>query len=227
MKKTNYSISLFLLIPLMSFASPNVIIGEDELEKLKDLDPRSEIYQKSLPTGRLKLPGPLGIPDYCTVSLVSPRLVITAAHCLKKRDVTKLVVFFEYYTKASKSLNPYPVTAVKLVLEKEDIAILELQGTPGLKYGAYPIAKRSPVINEPLIIYEHPGLDEKSVSRKNCKLDDTDGVELLHTCDTENYSSGSPILNTNFEIVGVHQGAQDTNGVSLNYGRWVIGLKLP
>ena len=225
MKKTHLSLFGALLISLSAAASSNIIIGENEIEKLKDLDPKSEIYLRSLPTGRLKLPGPLGIPDYCTVALIGPNEILTAAHCLTKRDVSKMVAYFEYYTKEQKTQNPYAVKSVKLNLPDEDIAILELEGYPGHKYGFYPLAKTLPEIKEPLIIFEHPGLDEKSVSRKNCFFEDTDQLELLHTCDTEGYSSGSPILNSRFEIIGVHQGSMITENSEYNYGRLVIHLK--
>ena len=224
MKKNLIFLLSLLLLSLGASASPEIIIGENEIEKLKDLDPKSEIYLRSLPTGRLKLPGTLGIPDYCTIALISPNEILTAAHCLTKRDVNKMVAYFEFYTKEQKTLNPYSVKSVKLNLPMEDIAILELEGFPGRKYGFYPIAKTVPEMKSPLIIFEHPGLDEKSVSRKNCFFEDTDQLELLHTCDTEGYSSGSPILNSRFEIIGVHQGSMVTENSELNYGRLVIHL---
>lgn len=223
MKNTIF-ILLFLFIPLTLLASPKVIVGEDESEKLKDLDPTSEIYLMSKPTGRLKLPGTLGISDYCTISLISENEVLTASHCLTKRDHTKMVAYFEYYKKDGKTLNPYPVKAIKLNIPSADVAILQLEGTPGKKYGYYNLAKEMPAKNEPLIIFEHPGLDEKSVSRKNCFLNDFDNEELAHTCDTENYSSGAPILNTHFEVIGVHQGSFITDSNEFNYGHIIINL---
>ncbi len=223
MKNTLIILS-FLVISFSLFAAPKVIIGEDEIEKLKDLDPNSEIYLKSKPTGRLKLPGTLGIPDYCTISLISENEVLTASHCLTKRDYTKMVAYFEYYTKQGKTLNPYPVKAIKLNLPSADVAVLELEGTPGKKYGHYSMAREMPAKNEPLIIFEHPGLDEKSVSRKNCFLNDFDNEELAHTCDTENYSSGAPILNNHFEVIGVHQGSLINDSAEFNYGHIIINL---
>ena len=215
--------AVFLPIHL-SFSAPQVVIGEDEIEKLKDLDQKSEIFQRSIPTGRLKLPGKLGIPDYCTVALISENEILTASHCLEKRDFTKMVAYFEYYTKDTKNLNPYPVKAIKVNYPSEDVAILELSGHPGKEYGFYQLAQSIPSIGEALIIFEHPGLDEKSVSRKNCFLKDTDNREFLHSCDTEGYSSGSPVLNSRFEIIGVHQGSQISESTELNYGRLVKGL---
>ncbi len=208
----------------MAHSAPQVIVGVDETEKLKDLDQKSEFFQRSFPTGRLKLPGKLGIPDYCTISLISENEVLTASHCLEKRDFTKMVAYFEYYTKDTKTLNPYQVKAIKVNYPTEDVAILELSGTPGKIYGYYAFANSVPAIGEPLIIFEHPGLDEKSVSRKNCFLKDTDNREFLHSCDTQGYSSGSPVLNTQFQIIGVHQGSQISDSSELNYGRLVKGL---
>ena len=53
--KKSILIPVFLFISLPLLASPKGIIGEDEIEKLKNLDHSSEIYQMLKPTGRLKL----------------------------------------------------------------------------------------------------------------------------------------------------------------------------
>ena len=221
--KFHFLILSSLLFQAQAHASLRVIIGQNEIEKLSTLDSRSEIYQRSKPTGRLELPGKLGIHDYCTVALISENRVLTAAHCLTKRDPIRMKAYFEYYTKDQKKLNPYPVQKVLMNDTFSDVAILELAGAPGKNYGHYAVAKQMPEAGSPLIVFEHPGLDEKSVSRKNCSLKEVDSGELFHTCDTENYSSGSPILNSQFEIIGVHQGSIANGNDELNYGRIVAG----
>jgi V8-like Glu-specific endopeptidase len=215
----------FALLNLNALAAPTTVIGENEIEKLKDLDAQSEVYLKSVPTGRLKLPGKLGIHDFCTVSLISVNEVLTASHCLTKRDPLAMTAYFEYYTKASKNNRPFIVKEVVLNVPDADIAILKLEGEPGLIYGYYSFAKQLPAINDALIVFQHPGLDEKSVSRKNCFLVMSEEAYIEHSCDTENYSSGSPILNKNFEIIGVHQGVHATNSQIFNYGHNVVGLR--
>ena len=208
-----------LLYSFSIFSSTKIIIGDDEIEKLKDLDTKSQIYLNSRPTGRLKLPGTIGIPDYCTVSLISANRIITAAHCLRKKPaISKLKVYFDYYTKATKKINPYQVTKIISVNKQDDRAILELAGNPGLKYGFYKMAKYFPKIGDNLLIYQHPGLDMKSISRISCSFVGMRKGLFFHNCDTQNYSSGSPILNEHFEIIAVHAGAMITMNDTLNYG---------
>lgn len=212
---------VLLLISFSIFASPSTVIGEDEIEKLNSFDKNSEIYRQSRPTGRMRIPGLLGIADYCTVSLISPNEILTAAHCLKEKPAEKLTVYFEYYSKDSKKNNPYRVLSIKYNSPVEDIAILVLEDRPGEVYGHYHFAKKIPKTGSSLYVFQHPGLDEKSISRKNCHLLDFDTAELAHSCDTHNYSSGSPILNEKFEIVGVHQGSASDleSNTTVNYGR--------
>lgn len=215
---------LLSLVSTLSFADPSVIIGEDQIVKLNTIDQASILFQNSRPTGRIRLPSKVGLHDYCTVSLISKNEIITAAHCLKDRKVLELTAYFEYYDKSTKNLNPFKVTALKMINEGRDLAILELENNPGDVYGHYAIAKTAPELNAQLLIYQHPGLDPKSLSHLDCAFIGFDSNRFKHTCDTENYSSGSPILNENFELVAIHQGAFGTMTEMSNYGQMVIDL---
>lgn len=208
-----------LSVSFSSWASNKVITGEDETESLSQLDPQSEIYRKSSPTGRVKVPGVLGINDYCTISLISGNTAITAAHCFDSNtNFSRLTAYFEYYDRSTRNDRPYRVTRIVSRSLESDIMVLELEGNPGEIYGTYPIATDEPVVGDALVIYQHQGLAPKSVSRVNCQYGGTEGSYFFHTCDTQNYSSGSPILNSRFELVAVHQGALIQMNQTRNYG---------
>ncbi len=200
-------------------ANVKVAIDGDQSVELKNLEPTSELYLKSKPTGRLKKPGLFGLSDYCTISLVSSNEVITAAHCFDANyDVTKLTAYFDYYTRDEKWNNPFKVIKIKYYNQFIDMAVLELEKNPGDIYGTYAIASELPKEKSNLIIFEHQGLSPKSVSQEGCKLQWLEGNILFHSCDTQNYSSGSPILNEKFEIVGIHLGTKSTESYDMNFG---------
>jgi V8-like Glu-specific endopeptidase len=216
---------LTLLLASQVFANEKTVIGEDDIERLHNIEIQSELYQQSKATGRMQVPGKLSINDYCTVSLISENEVLTAAHCLnKKQKLHKLKVFFEYYDRAGKNKNPYFVKKIVYQDKESDLLILELTEPAGKKYGFYPIAKERPLEGDALLVIQHPALKPKSVSRKNCFYEAYVEELIIHTCDTYNYSSGSPIFNLNYEIVGVHQGWVETSEGDYNYGKFVIDL---
>jgi V8-like Glu-specific endopeptidase len=218
-------LSLFIL--LFSFqllATEKTIIGEDQIERLADFDESSEIYQFSRATGRIKVPGPFGINDFCTVSLISEDLIVTAAHCFDKEKLHKWKVYFEYYDRSGKNKAPYKVKEFVFKDKELDIAVLRLTEPAGKKYGFYTIATVAPEIGSELLIVQHPALQPKSISRKDCFYKAFVEGLLIHTCDTENYSSGSPIFNNAGEIVAIHQGWVETDQGDFNYSKMIIDI---
>ncbi len=96
-------------------------------------------------------------------------------------------------------------------LEPEDIAVAD--------FGYMPLIKDQgkAVHGDPLNIFHYPGSRRQRVTLHNGNLaylaDDTElDPYFWHTCDTQRGSSGAPVLNRHWQVVGLHsRGVPDTN----------------
>ncbi len=89
-----------------------------------------------------------------------------------------------------------------------------IEGTPLAAYGWHPlIAGEGKIrVGEGVSIIQHPGGQVKMVAVHNARLIQLrNGVEdeafCFYTCDTERGSSGSPVLNSNWEVIALHHSA--------------------
>jgi hypothetical protein len=172
------------------------------------------------------------------VGLALDELVaITAAHVIGDREHSTLKasetqVVFE-------ATDPPTVSEVVSVLwtsptTRLDTTVLRLRIRPtGIK--GLPLADSLPSLDEPTRVYlaGHPGGRELSISLQDNELLDHEGppsgtpptpdvVRLHYRAPTEAGSSGSPVFNQQWEVIGVHRRADDAlprlNGKPGTYG---------
>lgn len=147
----------------------------------------------------------------CTGTLISDDLFISAGHCGYQVDD---VVRFDYQVDASgvsRTGRDYRVTQV---VEQEyntsyDYAIVRLAGSPGREYGHAAIAAVDPPANSTVAIIQHPARTTKKI-HAGTVLDYSSSVGanwFRHQVDTVGGSSGSGVLNTNGQLVGIHTNA--------------------
>jgi V8-like Glu-specific endopeptidase len=108
-----------------------------------------------------------------------------------------------------------------------DYTIVHIDGNPQSVYGSLPIARRDLIAGEVLRIIQHPNGETKQVSVTECTVADpflqNGATPYFQTnCDTEEGSSGSPILDENFNVVGLHWGSW--NGACPNAGTRIEDL---
>lgn len=89
-----------------------------------------------------------------------------------------------------------------------------IEGTPLSAYGWHPlIAGEGKIrVGEGVSIIQHPGGQVKMVAVHNARLiqlrnDVEDEAFCFYTCDTERGSSGSPVFNSNWEVIALHHSA--------------------
>ena len=156
-----------------------------------------------------------GLPDatsskYCTGTLISEDLFLTASHCVDSTITSEFAVFNYQKLRGSADLAEQEHVKVLEVVEQTlgglDYAILRLEGKPGLKYGFTKIRGTPVEDGNVLTIIQHPGGRVKMLDIGH-KLTEAEGYMRYGDLDTEPGSSGSGVLDQEGFVVGVH-----TNG---------------
>ena len=86
-----------------------------------------------------------------------------------------------------------------------DYAIVRVNGAPGDLYGFVNLAKRAePTVNDFVSIIQHPQGGPKKIAFTDNKVSAVFDDLVQYSTDTEPGSSGSPVFNQDWEIVGLH-----------------------
>jgi V8-like Glu-specific endopeptidase len=124
---------------------------------------------------------------FCSGSLISANLFLTAGHCVDAGTVGEFVSFnFERAANSTALLTQTHVRITAVVedaLGGVDYAIVRLEGTPGNTFGITPVATADIAVGGAITIIGHPQGQPKQI---------------------EAGTSGSGILNSTGQLVGVH-----------------------
>ncbi|QRM35415.1 serine protease [Microvirga sp. VF16] len=91
-----------------------------------------------------------------------------------------------------------------------DYTIVRIVSSEEHRFGHVRATRGSSKIScgEPANLIHHPDGDPKSVTIQDNRLDDDQGLLLKYLSDTEGGSSGAPVFNNRWEVVGLHFGAE-------------------
>ena len=144
---------------------------------------------------------------FCSGTLISENLFLTAGHCVG--SVPDRIAFNYQVGKTTEFVD------VERIVERGrrlDYAILELAGSPGDIYGVANLGDRQTQTGETLVIIQHPEGSPKKVEVGNVSR--SSRTRLYYSgLDTLGGSSGSGVLDTDGNLVGVH-----TNGGCSSFG---------
>ena len=153
----------------------------------------------------------------CSGFLISSQgHLLTNEHCLSTQAaVDTLEVRFGYQARAcgensARRASVFEGDRLLMTDWATDVALVTLRGRPAREYGYLPLSARSLTAGEPLYLPQYPGADLEKVSVIGCEVStaETDGrasnTDFGHRCDTEEGSSGSPVLDLAHHVVGVH-----------------------
>ncbi len=151
---------------------------------------------------------------YGTGSLASPRLLLTNHHVFPAADVAGWsAVEFNYQDGLDgRPLQPRvfgldPDTFF-LADHEHDFALVAVRASDSelAEFGFNPLieAEGKAVVGEFVTIIQHPGGEKKQVSLRENRIVDMLDEFLHYEADTEPGSSGSPVFNDQWEVVGLH-----------------------
>eukprot|EP00980_Cylindrotheca_fusiformis_P029086 scaffold22714_cov155-Cylindrotheca_fusiformis.AAC.3 len=165
--------------------------------------------------------------DVCTGWMISPRLLMTAGHCVGTEEQAINTQYRFNYASTSCDADVFgeveTIDSIEMVeFNKEaDYTIVKMDGYPGYKYGYLEIDNILPSLGDPIYIPQHPsGRDKElaifdsSIFARNagglCHIwttgeadsDKTCGyggnfTDFTYICDTEGGSSGAPVISAN------------------------------
>lgn len=159
---------------------------------------------------------PIGTRQCGTGFLVAPDLILTNNHVISNPTAAiQSVVRFDY--DGLSDTNEYGWNQVGFKpngvfltdpQEKYDCTLLQLakptQGITPLQLHTAPVfvGNRVPII-------QHPGGEGKQISQRNNFVAYVDDTELQYTTSTRPGSSGSPVFDTSYQVVGLHTSGGD------------------
>ncbi|MDX6679553.1 MAG: hypothetical protein QOE31_3605 [Solirubrobacteraceae bacterium] len=142
--------------------------------------------------------------------LIAPDLLLTNHHVLPDAATAAATVAeFNYQVAWSGELEPVRrFTCDPTVFHNSqelDYAIVRVNGTPGDLFGFVDLARRAdPTVNDFVSVIQHPQGGPKMIAFTDNKVSAVFGDLVQYSTDTEPGSSGSPVFNQDWEIVGLH-----------------------
>lgn len=181
-----------------------------------------EVYEERGPVARVDTG-----EGYCSGFLISDDLFMTNYHCVGYSSVCATTkIQFNYETDVNRQPTPVDEVSCSSLVQVDstlDYAVLKLSSGRGSTYGWYTLVGRVPTGEQGTIIQHPNGRRKKAAIPPNCSLlDIADGyapnTDFRHQCDTDSGTSGSPILDGEFNVVGLHHwgGASTSGGDTAN-----------
>lgn len=147
--------------------------------------------------------------------LVSSSLLITAHHVIETPDqAAQAVVRFNYEQDSlgrPRRLVEYRAKPKGTFRTTPglDYSLVELVGEPGKRWGSLPLRPRDVKSGDRANIIQHPGGRPKEISFQNNFVEYVGRNVVQYVTSTEQGSSGSPVLDDEWQVVGLHHAGGD------------------
>lgn len=142
--------------------------------------------------------------------LIAPNLAMTNHHIIfSASQLPGVLLRFNYEENFKGEAQPtkeYPAVPAGVFRANQglDYTILEVQGEPGREWGWLPLRPREIKRGERINIIQHPNGQPKQISIQNNVVEYVGGNVLQYVTSTSPGSSGSPVFNDGWQVVGLH-----------------------
>ncbi len=142
--------------------------------------------------------------------LIAPDLLLTNQHVLPDATLLSRTIFrFNYqltFQGQAELFEDYKVFGQPdyIANSELDYAIVRLAGNPGNKWGHLTLSTQIPAKDSRVNIIQHPNGLPKQISIQNNFVKFASDTKLQYVTSTLPGSSGSPVFNNKWEVVGLH-----------------------
>ncbi len=182
------------------------IVGENTLRPIaflqKGINASRSVTYIEISSGSKKWSG--------TGFMISPNLLITNHHVLPQRNLLAGAIFrFNYQLDLNgnpelfKDYSALP-EGIFYYNDKLDYTVVELMNNPGNEWGYLTLKPQVPLPDNRVNIIQHPSGLPKQISIRNNFIKFADSNIIQYVTSTLPGSSGSPVLNDHWEVIGLH-----------------------
>lgn len=178
------------------------IIGENTLRPISFL---SQGFKVSRSVAYIR-----GSKGSATGFLIAPDLILTNNHVISKDDLLDDYLFrFNYeenFLGQAQTVKEYRAKSQGIFYtnEKLDFTIIQLEQKAGNEWGWLSLKPQNVQVNNRVNIIQHPMGQPKQISLQNNLVQYVGGDVLQYITSTLKGSSGSPVFNDQWEVIGLH-----------------------
>lgn len=188
----------------------DAMVVQEQLIGTNNLKPISYLmwaYQIAAAVALVQVPG----RGTGTGFLIGANVLLTNNHVLRNAQEAGIAkARFNYQYDRSGRLEPSEYFDLQpgLVFHTNvelDYSIVGVAGAPGHRYGVIPVSGSAMVnVGEPVTIIQHPLGQPKQIAMVDNEVKYADSKVVQYLTDTLPGSSGSPVFNGDFELIGLH-----------------------
>lgn len=207
-----------LLAMFLGDQNANVAYGSEgppPLSRRESVSPQSDYFNLAKMVGQviLEVPDPSGgttASTVCSALAISQQYILTARHCFLS-PAGGAVAYVNSFVSMGRTENSAKSYKLKHEFADEsdidDFVVIEAQeqiaefAAPLLKSSGYALGD-----DRDLFVLHYPGPGSLVLTRMDCHSSKpaVDGSSFFHTCDTDPGSSGAPVFDGSFNLIGLH-----------------------
>lgn len=210
------------------------VFGENTLRPIAFLERGLEVA-RSVAFIRVRLPA-LAKAWTGTGFMLTPHLCMTNQHVVEEANqLAGVDLFFNYqqdFAGHDLEMKRYLAKPDGLFHANKalDYALFEVVGEPGVEWGHLPLGQSGITKGQRVNIIQHPGGQPKQISMQNNLVEYVGGNVLQYVTSTMLGSSGSPVFNDDWNVVGLHHAGGDlvepTTGRTYNRNEGILMVKV-